>query len=210
MARLACPEEAHAALHVVQRGHARRACFCCAKDRAAYLDALRECSVRQACAVHAYALMGNHVHLLFTSQRAAGPARLIPDVVRMYARYLSDEYGHEDPIWEESYDASPVHARRYLFACMRYVEENPVHAGLARSPGDWPWSSYRCNALGEEDALITPHAHYYSLGRSPAERRAAYAAMFADKALSFGGWPRTARSSAMPGCRSSRRSSRSL
>ena len=75
MARLACPEEAHAALHVVQRGHARRACFCCAKDRAAYLDALRECSVRQACAVHAYALMGNHVHLLFTSQRAAGPAR---------------------------------------------------------------------------------------------------------------------------------------
>jgi putative transposase len=179
MPRLACPEEAHATLHVVQRARERRACFSCAEDRLAYLDALRDCAARAACAVHAYALMGNHVHLLFTSQLAAGPARLMPEVSARYACYLSEEYGHHDPVWEDPYDASPVHARRHLLACMRYVEENPVRAGLARHPAAYPWSSYRANALGEDDALVTPHAHYYSLGRSPRERQAAYAALFA-------------------------------
>ena len=181
---MACPEEAHSTLHVVQRGRERCACFSCARDRAAYLDALRECVARTECAVHAYALMGNHVHLLFTSKRAAGPARLMPAIAGSYARYLSGEYGHEDPVWEEPYDASPVHARRHLLACMRYVEANPVRAGLAPSHEAWPWSSYRCNALGEDDVLVTPHPHYYSLGRSPEARRAAYAALFTKKAIS--------------------------
>jgi len=177
MARMACPEEAHATLHVVQRGRGRRPCFSCAEDRAAYLGELRRCSERQACAVHAYALMGNHVHLLFTSEQARGPSRLMPDVAGRYARYLCDEYGHEGAVWEGSYDASPVRARAHLFACMRYIEENPVRAGLAPSPGAWRWSSWRANALGEDDAIVTPHPHYYALGRSPAERQAAYAAL---------------------------------
>ena len=177
MARLACPEEAHATLHVVQR--ARRACFSCARDRAAYLDTLRECAADAECALHAYALMGNHVHLLLTSERARGPSRLMPDIAARYARYLLDEYGHEDALWEEPYDATPVHALRQLLACMRYIEENPVRAGLVRHPGAYRWSSYRANALGEEDALVTPHPHYCSLARSPELRRAAYAALFA-------------------------------
>lgn len=181
---MACPEEAHATLHVVQRGRDRCPCFAGARDRSVYLDALRDCAEREGCAVHAYALMGNHVHLLFTSKRTAGPARLMPTIAARYARYLSGEYGHEDSVWEEPYDASPVHARRYLLACMRYVEENPVRAGLAPSPGAWRWSSYRCNALGEDDALVTPHPHYYSLGRSPGARRTAYAALFTEKRIS--------------------------
>jgi len=178
MPRLACPEEPRVALHVVQRGRARSACFSCAGDRAAYLEALRECAARAGCAVHAYALMGNHVHLLFTAVREAGAARLMPAIAASYARHLAAAYGHEDPVWEEAYDASPVHARRHLLACMRYIEENPVRAGLAARPGAYPWSSYRANALGEDDALVTPHPHYCSLGRSPLERRAAYAALF--------------------------------
>jgi len=178
MPRLACPEEAHATLHVVQRGRERRACFSCAQDRLAYLEALRECALRTQCAVHAYALMGNHVHLLLTSDLAAGPARLVPEIAARYAHHLWREYDHGDPVWEEPYDASPVHARRHLLACMRYVEENPVRAGLAATPRAYLWSSYRCNALGEDDALVTPHAHYFSLGRSPGERQAAYAALF--------------------------------
>jgi putative transposase len=177
MPRMACPEEAHATLHVVQRGRGRRACFCCAKDRAAYLAALWGGSDRQRCAVHAYALMGNHVHLLLTSERARGPSRLMADIAASYARYLSDEYGHEDEVWEAPYDASPVHTRAHLLACMRYIEENPVRAGLAPSTAAWRWSSWRANALGEDDSLVTPHPHYYALGRSAEERRAAYAAL---------------------------------
>ncbi len=123
--------------------------------------------------------MGNHVHLLVTSARAAGAARLMPAVAAQYARHLATAYGHEDSVWEEAYDASPVRARAHLLACMRYIEENPVRAGLVAQPGAYPWSSYRANALGEDDALLTPHPHYCSLGRSPDERRAAYAALFA-------------------------------
>ena len=144
-----------------------------------YLAALRDCASRAECAVHAYALMGNHVHLLLTFERAAGPARLMPAVAARYALYLSSEYGHEDALWEEPYDASPIYARRHLFGCMRYIEENPVRAGLAPDPAAYRWSSYRANALGEDDALVTPHPHYYSLGRSPELRRMAYAALFA-------------------------------
>jgi REP-associated tyrosine transposase len=179
MPRLACPEEAHATLHVVQRGRARSACFSCAADRRAYLRALREYAENEQCVVHAYALMGNHVHLLVTFERAAGPSRLMPAIAAGYARYLAAAYGHEDRVWEETYDASPVQARKHLLACMRYIEENPVRAGLVAHPGAYPWSSYRANALGEDDALLTPHPHYCSLGRSHAERCAAYAALFA-------------------------------
>jgi putative transposase len=179
MPRLACPEEPRVALHVVQRGRERRACFSCARDRAVYLQVLRSCSGCEQCAVHAYALMGNHVHLLITSARAGAAARLLPAIASDYARHLVTAYGHADPVWEEAYDASPVHARRHLLGCMRYIEENPVRAGLARHPSEYRWSSYGCNALGEDDALVTPHPHYYSLGRSPVERHAAYAALFA-------------------------------
>ena len=179
MPRLACPEEARGTLHVVLRGRARSACFSCAADRTAYLRALRECVESEQCAVHAYALMGNHIHLLFTPAHTAGAARLMPAIAACYARHLATAYGHEDSVWEEPYDASPVHARAHLLVCMRYIEKNPVRAGLAARPGDYPWSSYRANALGEDDALVTPHPHYYSLGRSPDERRAAYAALFA-------------------------------
>jgi putative transposase len=186
MPRLACPEEPRGTLHVVQRGRARSACFSCARDRAAYLEALRECAVRAECAVHAYALMGNHVHLLITPAGAAGAARLMPALASRYARYLAVRYGHEEALWEEPYDASPVHARAHLLACMRYIEDNPVRAGLAAHPRQYPWSSYRANALGREDALVTPHPHYYSLGRSPGARRAAYAALFSAERLGGG------------------------
>jgi putative transposase len=178
MPRLACPELARVTLHVVQRGRARSACFFCASDRVAYLDALRACSERERCALHAYALMGNHVHLLFTPARANGAARLMPAIAARYARHLASAYGHAEALWEEPYDATPVHARRHLLATMRYIEENPVRAGLAAHPGAYRWSSYRANAFGEGSALLMPHPHYYSLGRSPDARCAAYAALF--------------------------------
>jgi len=181
MPRLACPEEPRSTLHVVQRGLARAACFSCAEDRVAYLEVLRECAASTECAVHAWALMGNHVHLLLTPARAAGPRRLMPAIAKGYAAYLAAEYGRAEALWEEPYDATPIHARRHLLACMRYIEENPVRAGIRAHPAAYRWSSYRANALGEDSALLTPHPHYYALGRSPEERRAVYAALFAHR-----------------------------
>jgi putative transposase len=110
--------------------------------------------------VHAYVLMGNHVHLLVTPARAHGGTELL--------RELGGSV--------EELDATPVVASRYLLSCMRYIELNPVRAGLVQRPADYRWSSYRANVLGRQDALVTPHPCYYALGRTPQARRAAYRA----------------------------------
>jgi putative transposase len=73
-----------------------------------------------------------------------------------------------------------VQADAYLLACQRYIELNPVRAGMIEAPADYPWSSYRANALGSDDPIITPHALYIGLGESPRQRRSAYRMLFSD------------------------------
>lgn len=177
MPRLPCAELAGVPLHLVQRGRGRTPCFSGAVDRRAYLDALAASAAEDGCALHAYVLMGNHVHLLLTPGRADAPARLMRTLAERYGRHLAEAYGHEGDVWDGHYDGTPVHARRYLLACMGYIELNPVRAGMVAGPGGYRWSSYRANAEGTEDALLTPHPAYVALGRSRAERCAAYRAM---------------------------------
>lgn len=138
------------ALHLVQRGGPGAP--------GAYLQRLR--AAAQYCSVHAYALMGSHVHLLLTPARRDAATQLL-----LAAGARAD-----------ALDATPVLAPRYLLACMRYIEWNPVRAGIVPHPGQYRWSSYRANALGLDDALVAPHPWYYALGRTPEARRAAYRA----------------------------------
>jgi putative transposase len=165
-------------LHLVQRGYGRGACFFCERDRIAYLDGLERHAASSGCAVHAYVLMGNHVHLLLTPSRADGVSRLLYGLSRHYERHVRDLHDRAEPLWNERVELRPVWPRRYLIACMRYIELNPVRAGLVARPEQYRWSSYGANALGFADALLTPHAFYYALGRTPAERQAAYRALF--------------------------------
>lgn len=178
MSRLAGPEEPGVPLHLIQRGVGRAACFFCERDGRAYLHWLRACAERFECAVHAYVLMRNHVHLLVTPAIERGGSRLMRALGARYARYLAETRGRASVLWEEPFDASPVYAPRYLLSCMRYIEENPVRAGLAADPGAWRWSSFGANALGRCDPLVTPHAVYCALGRTPEFRRARYRALF--------------------------------
>ena len=169
------PQAPGVALHLIQR--ARGACFFGERDRRAFLLWLCGCADRAECALHAYVLMGNHVHLLLTPARAEGGSQLLDALCARYARHLAERHAIPAGIWEDGFHATPVYAARYLFACMRYIESNPVQAGLVRKPEDYRWSSHRANALGEDDALVTPHPLYYALGRTPAERQARYREM---------------------------------
>jgi putative transposase len=178
MSRLACPEQRGVALHLIQRGRGRAACFFRERDGRAYLHWLRAFAARCECAVHAYVLMSNHVHLLVTPARKEGASQLMRAVATRYARHLAEERGRAGALWEEPFDASPVYAPRYLLSCMRYIEENPVRAGLAGDPDAYRWSSFGANAWGRDDPVVTPHALYCALGRSPEARRARYRAMF--------------------------------
>ncbi len=179
MARSACYEAPGVALHAVHRARGGAACFFGDADRLAYLDALRELAGRCASSVHAYVLMGNHVHLLATSARPGGVSRLMAALAARHGGRLAQAHGAEARSWSEPLDLSPVHERRHLLACMRYIEMNPVRARIVARPQSYRWSSFACNALGCDDPLVAPHPCYYALGRDPAARRAAYLEGFA-------------------------------
>jgi len=151
-----------AAQHVVLRSRGVQ-CFSSTADCLLLLDLLCVLSAHYECTVHAYALMHNHVHLLVTTGVALDLTRAVRFQYRSETgARIEDEY------------VRPIHARRYLLACMRYIELNPVRANIVALPESYRWSSYRANALGYTDAIVRPHALYYALGRSPEARRAAY------------------------------------
>ncbi len=177
MARLPRLVVAGQPLHLIQRGNNRAAIFFADEDYQCYRDALGEASQRFGCAIHAYVLMTNHVHLLITPADERGPARLMQAVGRRYVRYINAHYRRTGTLWEGRYKSALIDSDHYLLACSRYIELNPVRAGLVEDPAQYRWSSYRHNAGGVPDALLTPHALYQALGSPRAERQRAYHAL---------------------------------
>lgn len=161
-------------LHVVQRGINRATCFFEAEDFDRYLRFLLKASLEEHCRIHAYCLMSNHVHLLVTPDADAACARFMKVVNQRYTQHFNRQHARTGTLWEGRYRSNVVHSSRYVLACYRYIELNPVRAGIVRHPADYPWSSYRANADGRGDRLVQIHGTYAALGRDPAVRRAAY------------------------------------
>ncbi len=164
--------------HVIQRGDNRHACFAAEEDYHAYLGWLRDAAERYRCAVHAYVLVTNHVHLLITPEDKEGISRLMQSVGRRYVQYFNHQYGRTGTLWEGRHKASLIDAERYLLMVYRYIELNPVRAGVVRTAKGYRWSSYRCNALGRSDAVVRPHGLYLALDRDETGRQVAYRALF--------------------------------
>jgi len=172
--RLTVPGYPH---HVIQRGNNRQAIFVDDADREFMLGLLGEYAPACRVAVHAYVLMGNHLHLLATPETADGLPKLMQSVGRRYVRHFNDRHGRTGTLWEGRYRATVIETERYLLACMAYIDLNPVRAGMVARALDWPWSSH-AHYLGQRsDRLVTPHALYWSLGNTPFAREAAYAAL---------------------------------
>lgn len=95
-----------------------------------------------------------------------------------YVQYVNRTYRRSGTLWEGRYRSCPTHAEDYLLTCQRYIELNPVRAGMVEHPAEYRWSSYRANAQGERDALIQPHEVYDALGSDAASRQAAYRELF--------------------------------
>jgi putative transposase len=119
------------------------------------------------------------VHLLLTASEARSPSRMMQALGRRYVRYFNDRFERTGTLWEGRFRSSVIDSERYFFQCSRYIETNPVRAGLATRPSDYRWSSYRCNANGAPDVLVTAHPIYRTLGDDDASRRDAYRALFA-------------------------------
>jgi putative transposase len=165
-------------MHIVQRGNNRQRCFQQDADQRYFLRCLSEYLPDSGCAIHAYALMTNHVHLLLTPAALDSVFMLMKPVSQKYSQYFNRKYERIGTLWQGRYRSSTVETERYLLVCHRYIEMNPVRAGMVSEPKDYPWSSYKSNALGAEDPLLSPHPLYVSLGTSESERLAAYRKLF--------------------------------
>ncbi|MGB5198680.1 MAG: transposase [Sedimenticolaceae bacterium] len=168
-------------LHIVQRGHNRDACFFADADYLAYREWLGVALKDTGCQLHAYVQMTNHVHLLLTPPDEGAVSRLMISLGRRYVQYINRTYKRTGTLWDGRYRSSLVQAEDYLLLCQRYIELNPVRAGMVDDPAHYPWSSYRANGLGQNDPLLSPHDVYLQLGQEAAARREAYRALFRPK-----------------------------
>ncbi|MEW5786661.1 MAG: transposase [Pseudomonadota bacterium] len=164
--------------HLVQRGINREPCFFAEEDYHCYLHWLKKSAADYHCAIHAYVLMTNHVHLLITPEKPEGPSQLMQSVGRRYVQYINRTYKRSGTLWEGRFKSSVVQADQYFLLCSRYIELNPVRAGMVADPCQYRWSSYRHNGLGQHDERLTPHDVFIALGLSDQERQSAYRAMF--------------------------------
>ena len=165
-------------LHIVQRGHNREPCFFAEEDYNSYLHWLGEALGEAECALHAYILMTNHVHLLLTPKKAEAVPKLIISLGRRYVQYINRSYRRTGTLWDSRYKSSLVQAETYLLACQRYIELNPVRAAMVEDPAHYRWTSYRANGLGQPDPRLSPHSLYRALGQDDSERQAAYRTLF--------------------------------
>jgi putative transposase len=164
--------------HVWVRGNDRQAIFHSDGDRIFFHRCLVETALRFGVDVHAYVFMTNHVHLLATGSRADSLSRMVQSMGRRYVSYFNYLYERTGTLWEGRFKSCPVETERYFLVCHRYVELNPVRAELVGDPWAFPWSSYRANAFGKPDDLVTPHSLYMELGATEDRRRRAYQGLF--------------------------------
>jgi len=166
MARLPRAFAEGVALHVVQRGNNRNACFADAADRLVYLAMLGDLCGKTGCAIHAYVLMTNHVHLLMTPQSAVAPSRLMQRLGMRYAAYSNRRHDRTGTLWEGRFRAAPVTSDKYVLACHRYIELNPVRAGMVLRPEDYSWSSHLANIGMADRGFLVIHPTVEAMGHS--------------------------------------------
>lgn len=164
--------------HIIQRGNNRSICFADDQDFAAYAHWLYEYSIKFKVDIHAWVFMTNHVHLLATPSTDDGISLMMQALGRRYVQYFNFTYQRSGTLWEGRYKSSAVDTENYLLICYRYIELNPVRANMVNDPADYLWSSYRCNALGVETLLCTPHEEYLSLGKTSDDRHKCYRELF--------------------------------
>ena len=164
--------------HVIVRGNNRESIFCGNGDYAFYLKKLEKALIQYRCQLHAYVLMTNHVHLLITPLEENSLSKVMQSIGRVYVQQFNYLYQRTGTLWEGRYKATLIDSNQYLLACQRYIELNPVRAEMVEHPAEYPWSSYRSNAFGDKNTLISPHELYNALGENEEERQRQYQALF--------------------------------
>ena len=161
-------------LHVIQRGNNRQIIFTCDEDIAAYANWLGNGASKFGVLVHAWVFMTNHVHLLLTPTKEHAVSNLMQYLGRQYVRKFNYNYGRSGTLFEDRFKSSLVQESVYLLSCLRYIELNPVRAGMVTDPGNYRWSSYPAHGHGIDINMWTPHPLYLKLAEDQKTRQTKY------------------------------------
>lgn len=160
--------------HVTQRGNDGQPIFRDDVDRRRYLEILQDVTRTHHLAVHAYVLMDNHMHMLASPATVEALSRTMQSLGRRYVGWFNARHGRSGTLWEGRFRCAVIETERYLLACMRYIELNPVRIGMVTRAGDYAWSSARFHLGQRQDHVITDHPLFWALGNTPFEREAAW------------------------------------
>ena len=147
--------------HICQRGNCRQTIFCEDKDREYYLKLLSNLALKYEMKILAYCLMGNHVHLIVIPQNTKSLSRAFRGVNGAYSFYFNKKYGKSGHLWGDRYFSKVLDSQKLAIA-VRYVERNPVRAGLVTKAEEWSWSSARAHLKQERNILITDDFFKYT------------------------------------------------
>jgi putative transposase len=164
-------------VHVIQRGNNRGAIVRDDIDREVFTAYLRRASQQHGLSVHGFTLMKTHYHLIVTPPNARSLPETIKSLGVRYVHYFNRRYERVGTLWCARYRGLAITDERYWLTCLRYIEQNPVRAGIVRTPEEYRWSSYSVNGNGAESDWLTPHRVYLELGSTPAQRQVAYRAI---------------------------------
>ena len=162
------------AQHLVQRGNNREPCFFSGSDYSAYLHWLERAARAYRVSVHAYVLMPNHVHLLATPGVEGGISKMMQYLGRQYVQHINRTYSRTGTLWERRFLASLVETDGCLLSLYRYIESNPVRAGIVQAAEHYPWSSARAHVAPNGATFLVDHDIYLNLGATPQARAEAY------------------------------------
>jgi putative transposase len=165
--------------HLTQRGNNRQACFFAESDYLIYLHWLQRAASAYRVSIHAYVLMPNHVHLLATPGLEGGLSRMMQYLGRHYVQYINRIYRRSGTLWERRFhanlvDTDLVDTECCLLSLYRYIELNPVRAGLVRAPEHYKWSSAADHLALKEASFLVDHDAYLRLGDTAQARARAY------------------------------------
>lgn len=166
------------AQHVIQRGNNRQLIFHDDEDRGLFSAWLSQYARQREVLIHAWVYMTNHIHLLVTPQSEVGLPEMMQALGRQYVRYFNKRHRRTGTLYEGRYKSCVVDSDQYLLTCYRYIEMNPVRAGMVQHPGKYRWSSYLSNAQGDACGFLEPHISYLGLGNTADSRQRAYRKLF--------------------------------
>jgi len=160
--------------HIVSRGNNREWVFRRGEDFEKYLELCERYKERYGFKLYHWVLMSNHIHLIIETSGESSLSKIMQGMNLAYTLWFNRKYSKVGHLWQDRFKSGLIEKDSYLLECGRYIERNPLRAGMVRDPMEYPWSSYKVHACGEEDGITDRHGIYELLGTEPPQRQKAY------------------------------------